>query len=176
MQSTRIFLLCIGMAVTYGILHDQITARVCLEYFTVAHPPRITSQSPTIVGLYWGFAATAWIGALLGILLAVASRAGSRPRLSARELVRPVALLFGAMAICSAVAGILGYLLVSSGVATAGEWSSIIEPHRHARFMADVYSHLSSYGSGSVGGTVIVIWALCQRQKRQAAAGSVHQG
>jgi hypothetical protein len=39
--------MCIFAAVLYGVLHDQITARVCLEYFTVFHPPVFATQSPT---------------------------------------------------------------------------------------------------------------------------------
>ena len=39
MQALLIILLCIFAAIVYGIIHDQITARVCIEYFTVGHPP-----------------------------------------------------------------------------------------------------------------------------------------
>jgi len=38
MEFLKIWLLCIVAAVIYGILHDQATARVCVEYFSVAHP------------------------------------------------------------------------------------------------------------------------------------------
>jgi len=38
MQAIAIVALCIGSAVAYGILHDQVTARVCVEYFTIGHP------------------------------------------------------------------------------------------------------------------------------------------
>jgi len=34
-----IVLLCIVAAVVYGVVHDQVTARVCVEYFTIGHPP-----------------------------------------------------------------------------------------------------------------------------------------
>jgi len=33
-RSVGIVLLCVAAAVVYGIVHDQITARVCVEYFT----------------------------------------------------------------------------------------------------------------------------------------------
>lgn len=35
MKAIAIVLLCIASAVVYGILHDQITARLCVEYFTI---------------------------------------------------------------------------------------------------------------------------------------------
>jgi hypothetical protein len=34
-ESLKIVVLCIVAAIAYGILHDQVTARVCVEYFTI---------------------------------------------------------------------------------------------------------------------------------------------
>ena len=52
MPKVKITLLSIVAAVAYGIVHDQITARLCVEYFTVAHPPLIHTSSPTVLGLF----------------------------------------------------------------------------------------------------------------------------
>lgn len=38
MEPLKIILLCLVSAVGYGILHDQVTARICVEYFTIGHP------------------------------------------------------------------------------------------------------------------------------------------
>jgi hypothetical protein len=38
-EFVAIVLISVGMAVAYGIVHDQITARVCVEYFTIEHEP-----------------------------------------------------------------------------------------------------------------------------------------
>ena len=35
-QGLRIVFACIVAAVIYGVLHDMITAHMCVEYFTVA--------------------------------------------------------------------------------------------------------------------------------------------
>ena len=111
-QSARILLLCIGAAVLYGIVHDQITARVCLEYFTVAHPHLVDTRSTTVLALCWGVAATWWVGVLLGIPLAITCRAGSPPRVSAGELVRPVGILLIGMAGCALACGLGGGALL----------------------------------------------------------------
>ena len=50
----RIVLLSIASAIGYGILHDQVTARVCVEYFTIGHPPVFSTDSPTLLALGWG--------------------------------------------------------------------------------------------------------------------------
>ncbi|MFI5379272.1 MAG: hypothetical protein ACHRHE_08245 [Tepidisphaerales bacterium] len=39
MKVLATILLCILAAVCYGIVHDQVTARICVEYFTIGHPP-----------------------------------------------------------------------------------------------------------------------------------------
>lgn len=35
MQTAGINLLAVIAAILYGIVHDQVTARICLEYFTI---------------------------------------------------------------------------------------------------------------------------------------------
>ena len=39
METIKIILMEVAAAIVYGILHDQITARVCVEYFTIGHGP-----------------------------------------------------------------------------------------------------------------------------------------
>lgn len=69
-ESLTILILAFLGAVLYGAVRDQVTARICLEYFTVMHPPLVESQSPTVVALAWGVVATWWMGLLLGLPLA----------------------------------------------------------------------------------------------------------
>ena len=102
MESVKIILLCIAAAVLYGIVHDQITARVCVEYFTIGHPPIFHTDSPTLLGLGWGVVATWWVGLFLGILAAVAARVGRLPKLAAAELIRPLFVLMATAAGSSA--------------------------------------------------------------------------
>ena len=66
MESLKIIALCIFSAVLYGILHDQVTARVCVEYFTIGHPPVFATESPTLLAIGWGIIATWWGRAVLG--------------------------------------------------------------------------------------------------------------
>ncbi len=80
MKAVAIVLLCIAMAILYGIVHDQVTARVCVEYFTIGHPPVFDTDDTTLLALGWGVIATWWVGLGLGIPLAIAARAGSMPK------------------------------------------------------------------------------------------------
>lgn len=54
MQVVAIIMVSVVAAITYGVIHDQITARICVEYFTIGHPRLIESDSPTVLGLFWG--------------------------------------------------------------------------------------------------------------------------
>src|ERR1700722_16293989 len=68
-KKTKGVALGVGVAVVYGIIHDQITVRLCVEYFSLAHPPLFPVSSPTLLGLCWGLAATVGVGLVLGYLL-----------------------------------------------------------------------------------------------------------
>ena len=156
----------------FGVLHDQVTSRVCLEYFTVAHPKLIDSDSPTLVGLVWGVAATWWAGLAVGFWVGATAREGAPPWLTARELLRPAACLFGAMVAASLLAGTLGHALAQRGVIAIGpEFASRVPAARHARFMADVWAHLAAYAAGFAGTAVVDRWVRRRRSLlRQGAS------
>lgn len=65
MPFIRIVLLSILAAIGYGIIHDQVTARICVEYFTIGHPPIFHTDSPALLGVRWGILATWWVGLIL---------------------------------------------------------------------------------------------------------------
>ncbi|MCC2672201.1 MAG: hypothetical protein K0Q72_4673 [Armatimonadetes bacterium] len=143
-------------AVAYGIAHDQITARVCVEYFTIGHANVFGTESPTLLALGWGIIATWWVGLMLGIPLAIAARFGSRPKLVVRELHRPLGRLLLWMGGTAIVAGVVGYALARSGVIwLEPSLATEISPDRHARFQADAFAHEASYLVGFIGGLVV---------------------
>jgi hypothetical protein len=116
MEAIKIIATCLLAGSMYGILHDRVTARVCLEYFTVFHPDVFHTQSPTLLAFGWGILATWWASLFVGLALAMVARLGSRPRFSADELVPRVALLMAAMALFALVAGVSGYFLQGLGM------------------------------------------------------------
>jgi hypothetical protein len=148
-QSLAIIVLAVAAAVAFGIVHDQITARICIEYFTIGHPRLIDSDSPTVLGLFWGVAATWWVGLPLGLGLAVAARAGRRPKLNARNLLRPVSKLVGSMFIIATVAGLVGFVTARAGIFNLIEpLASRVPREKHAAFLADGWAHAGSYLAG----------------------------
>src|SRR5437016_6665649 len=146
MEFLRIVGLGLGAAVGYGVLHDQVTSRVCIEYFTIGHPHIIASTSPTLLALVWGVVATWWVGLPLGVGLALAARAGKRPPADIRLVAPRVMKLLLIMAGCALLAGAAGYALAEQGqVSLAGEWGDRVPYFRHSRFLADLWAHNASY-------------------------------
>jgi hypothetical protein len=162
-ESLKIVLVCVIAAVLYGVVHDQITVRICLEYFTVFHPRVFVTQSPTLLAVGWGIIATWWMGAFLGVLLAFAARAGSYPKLSAINLLKPIGKLLGLMAGSAVFAGLLGFVLARQDIVSPPPWVSLsLSQGAHARFMADWWTHNASYAVAFFGGI-----ALCVLQYRR---------
>lgn len=165
-QFLGIVLLCVAAAVIYGIVHDQITARICLEYFTVFHPHVIDSESPTLQGLVWGVIATWWVGMGLGVPLALAARVGSWPKRDAKWFVRPLARLMLACGVLALLAGLVGYALQAAGAIwiSAGYAERLPTDHRYG-FLIAAFSHTASYFAGFVGGCILILWTAVGRWK-----------
>lgn len=164
MESFKIILLSVAAAILYGIMHDQVTVRVCLEYFTVGHPRIFATEDPTLLALGWGTLATWWFGLFLGIPLALLAQRGPPPKVAARALIKPILCLL-LFVMCMALgAGLVGYL--SSGLAIA----PLIEPtllvlpvDKHAAYLADSFAHLAAYLFGFIGATFVWLW-VCRRR------------
>lgn len=161
MKSLSIIGMSILACVIYGIIHDQITARLCVEYFTVFHAPLFGTDDPTLLGIGWGILATWWVGLFLGVPLAMVSRAGKLPKRSANDLIRPLAVLMFVAACVATTAGIVGFVAASNGwIWMVEPWASRVPAEKHILFLADLWAHNASYAAGFVGGLVMmaIIW------------------
>lgn len=160
MQAFAIIAFCVLGAIVYGVIHNQVTARICIEYFTIAHPPIFPTTSATLLAVGWGIVATWWVGLILGIGLAVAARAGSGPTRDWRTLLTPVAILVVPMAGCAAIAGAIGWLTAEAGLIDFSQFFRI-PAERNSAFAAAAFAHNISYASGFVGG-LVVVWRVWQ--------------
>ncbi len=152
-------------AIGYGITHDSVTTRVCVEYFTIGHPPIFGGlESPTALSLGWGVLATWWVGMGLGIFLACTARFGSNPPLGWEQLLRPLASLLATMAVLSTIAGLAGYNAAIQGRIELFEpMASAIPLAKHPAFLADLWAHLTAYGAAFLGGLILAVWVTVRR-------------
>ena len=157
-EPLRIVALCIGAAVAYGLVHDQITARVSIEYFTIGHPRLFETDDPTPHALAWGVIATWWVGVLLGIPLEIAARRGRRPKLAARQLLRPIGVLLGAMALCALIGAAIGHFGAERRwFVLYGDLGQRVPPDKQVAFMTAGGAHSASYLVGFVGGVILIV-------------------
>lgn len=160
-----IVIVAVLAAVLYGVVHDQVTARICVEYFTIGHAPVFSTQSPTLLGLGWGIIATWWVGFILGCPLAIAARWGNRPKISASELLTPLATLLVVMAIIALFSGAAAGVMARAGkIQLTGAIAERISPDRHAVFLIDAFAHSASYFVGFVGGIIVEVQTWWRRR------------
>lgn len=161
----KIVLLGVGASVAYGILQDQVTAHVCVEYFTIGHVDFLNLGNPTWIAFEWGFVATWWAGLLLGLPVALLARAGTRrPRLSARDLLRPTLLVLCGVGVVALVAGVTGYFVAKAGgVYLTEPLASAVPRARQVAFLADLWAHDAAYLAGALGAVVLCVWTWRRR-------------
>jgi hypothetical protein len=169
LEAVRIVLFATMAAIVYGVLHDLVTANLCVEYFTVAHPPVFPTRSPILLALGWGVIASWWVGLGLGIGLAMAARIGAARKTNLAELRRPVILLMIATGAAAIVSGAIGASLAAAGFTPIPDfWTKIIPAERQTAFAADAWAHSASYGFGAIGGLFVIVRTL---RRRSAAKG-----
>jgi hypothetical protein len=172
MTSLKIICSAIGLAIAYGIVHDLITAHLCVEYFTIGHPKVIESESPLSLALLWGVIASWWMGLLMGLLLAGYTQLGRRPKLPFREISGKLLRLLGIMGLVASAAGLIGYALA------AGGWIHLLSPlaekiasTAHDRYLAVAWAHEASY-LGAVVGTALLCVSLWRRRKADSSGAN----
>lgn len=167
MEFFRIVGLSVVAAIAYGIAHDQVTVRLCVEYFTIGHPRIVATSSPTLLALFWGVAATWWVGLPLGFLLAAAARNGRKyPQLGVTAVVPRVLTLIVSMFVAAGLAGVAIY--VSSGpleIALPKAVAPLVSPVAQRTFLAVWAAHIASYAVGVFGGLIVVLLTFRERMR-----------
>ena len=160
----KTILLCIFGAIAFGIVHDMITANICVEYFTIGHPKIIESKNPFVLALLWGVLATWWVGVILGIFIVVHNIVGKFPPLPFNDIKRWIFRLLLIMCITSPLAGLLGYILAKTEVINIiPELGQRVAPEKHSAFLGVGWAHLSSYLVGFIGGIAICVKVWTKR-------------
>jgi hypothetical protein len=163
-KQIKIILTILVISVCYGIIHDMITAHLCVEYFTIGHPTVIESDSPVLLALVWGVIATWWAGLLMGILIVAFNSIGTYPSLEYRQIIRLVLKLICIMFILAIVAGLIGYVLSEQNVIyLIPKLANRIDTSSHSRFLAAGWMHVTSYLTALIG-TFIICFIIFRKR------------
>jgi hypothetical protein len=178
MEGVKIVVLCVLAAIVYGILHDVVTANLCVEYFSVFHPNIFHTSSPWLLALGWGVIATWWMGLFLGPIIAGASRAGILPKLGWRDLVNPLATVLTCAYACAFIGGLVGYFIVRR----IPDWiyenvpsmqGVRFPPEKERLFTADLFAHNTSYAVTTIGALVLCVWIIVFRIRLGRQSGLI---
>lgn len=166
MNTLKIIAATVLAFVIYGILHDQVTARVCIEYFTVGHlhPAFLPVDNPTVIALYWGIVATWWFGLPIGVLLAMASNLGKWPAFTVRDLLRPALVVMLLTGVSALVAGMMGYFAAQAGWVWLIGYADVLPASKEAPFIADLWAHTASYNVGGLLSLGLCGWVIWRRR------------
>jgi len=158
-------------AIAYGIAHDLVTAHLCVEYFSIAHPQVIADETPLRLALVWGVLATWWMGLFFGLLLAFVARSGRGQKTGLKQLFRPVLAVAAVSLMAALSAGLAGWLLYGLGiVGVPGGWASALAPEIHRSFTAVAYAHYASYLAAMIGAIIVICQTWRRRKARLAGA------
>ncbi len=163
-EALPIIALCVAVAVSYGIIHDEFTAHLCVEYFTVAHPHLFATQSAEVLGVAWGITGTWWLGLLLGIVLARVSTVESgAPKLTAKFLSGRIALIVLVTAFSAIVSGIAVYYIALNCHMLLPDPN--VPTEKHTVFYAVWAAHLASYFAAISTSLLVVlnVWSIRMR-------------
>jgi hypothetical protein len=151
---------CVVAAIGYGIGHDLVTVQLCLEYFTIGHPPIFGgTENRVVLALGWGVIATWWVGVILGLPGAFFARVGLKPKLGWREFRKPVLILRSIRAISAGAAGLFSAFVTgpTAEYYFPDQWNT----KRNCVVAASM--HQMSYVVGFVGG--VVTWGWIWRRR-----------
>ena len=166
----RAMLLGIAAMTGYGMAQDQVSARLCPEYFTRLHPPIPGVTDPTLLGIAWGFLGAWWGGALLGYFAGIAATIGPRPPVPVRELVRPMLVLVVVVAGVAALTGVAVAVHADLlGVALGPGMAAAVPPGRHRALFVVACLHFAAYASAAVGSVGLCVWVGVSRQRSRSS-------
>ena len=164
MQWLQLFSIGLLTTVTYGVINNQVTARICIEFFDL-FPLRIANDSPTAIATAYGIWSTWWLGVFFGGLMATVGRVGRLPKIAPATIARPVGLVLSGVATTAAVFGVAGYFLYSST-----PWNTLpqdiraaIPPDKVWAFFVVNSAHSGAYVSGVAGALILCYWMHSER-------------
>ena len=164
---------CVGVALLYGIINDQLTVTISREYFLYGKgvAEALGTDTPTESAMRWeavkvGMKATWSAGLIIGVVLLFANNPRKDlPALPFARVYRLLPIMIIVPAMCAGILGIIGYL---GGLAWLNDYCALLirdNLWRPYRFMAVYGMHLGGYIGGALAAITTAI--LIRRQRKR---------
>jgi hypothetical protein len=161
----RIVALCVVSVTLYGMIQDQVCARMAPDYFLIAYPRVEGASGPTLLGLLWGFMGSWWVGLVLGLAAGLTATVGKRPQLTARELAPAVGcLLLGVAFVAVVCGGAAWYNGRVMGVRF--DWAEGNAAERQLLLLPVACARFGAYAAALAGGVALCFWVAWRRRTK----------
>lgn len=160
----EIVVLSVLAAIVYGVVHDQVTAQICVEYFAEGSAD-IGAEDATVRALLWGVLGTWWMGLVLGVFLTISARSGLRPKLRASALVLPLLFVLIRVSIFSLLGGWIGYKLAEGGSIGLADKIPGRGGAGRVDYVGVLWAQWTAYGAASIEGAVLCFRTWRRRGK-----------
>lgn len=168
---------CVGVALLYGIINDQLTVTISPEYFLYGKgvAESLGTDTPSEAAMRWeavkvGMKATWSAGLIIGVVLLFANNPKKDlPPLPFGKVYRLLPLMLIVPAVCATILGVIGYL---GGLTwLSDDFPMLLRDNlwRPYRFMAVYGMHLGGYIGGALAAVIAAV-LIRRARKRQAAA------
>jgi hypothetical protein len=154
----RSIVIGIWLMVGYAMLQDQVSARLCVEYFTIFHQPIPGITDPTLIGMGWGFLGSWYGGAIMGVSAGLTSSLGPKPPLPLSVIVRGMLGVMLTTGLVTALAGYATYVNMELFGITLDETvvGALPPENRKLVFVVANY-HLVAYGISILGSIILCL-------------------
>ncbi len=159
MNFIKCFLLVFFGVIIFSILHDLITANICLEYFTKAHVKVISSENPFILALFWGVFASWWLA--LPIAFSIAMIIHHKKSVSFIWLRKKIITNLSGLFLLCVFVGIIGFTLSKFEIIRPSENFLLKIGNIHwENFFYCIFSHTCAYVGGILVGGLLIFQIL----------------
>lgn len=155
----RAMLLGVGFLSCFGMTMDQLSARLCPEYFTVLHPPIPNLTDPTLLGIAWGYLGSWWGGAVMGYVMGIVATAGTKhPPVSLRQLVVPMLCIVAITVVGTLITGVAVWRHTEMLEVRFADWlDRAVPPERQRNAFIVANYHFAAYASAIVASVVMIV-------------------
>ena len=168
-------LVCVAVAIVYGVVNDQVTSRISWEYFFYGKdlakvlgpetPPDSFALSREAAKI--GAMATWSVGLILGVAILIANNPRrDRSQVSFRELMKLLPIVLAITVAFAIVFGVLGWFGLLNWISQDFREMARMNMFRPRHFTAAYGAHLGGYVGGLIGGALAVWHVLHQRKRR----------
>lgn len=166
-------LLCVAVAMLYGVVNDQVTSRISWEYFYYGKElaPIIGAQTPpdtaalSLQAARIGAEATWTAGLIIGVAMLLANNPSKKvPRVSYASMIQRLPVFVLICVIFAVLLGIAGHFYLLNWMGEDFGELAATNLWRPRRFMTVYGVHLGGYIGGVVG-VIYSVWSIRRERK-----------